>query len=260
MGQTARWITIVASLCLVCANSACSVRAATTTKPAIHRSHSRERRVRERSAHASYRPARYARQSSSKSSQVAHRKTKKSHHYTHHRHSRRRYHHRVVLPRAPSPERITQIQTALARGGYYKGDPTGRWDSSTVAAVQKFQSANNIDSTGKLDAPTLQKLGLGSDIAGVAAPKTVVPKVCCTTTAPAPATVAPSKPAGSIGPAPAADHAQPVSTASGTIPSAIGATGATSAAAVTPAAASSDGGSSGTSDPASATKPAAAQH
>ncbi|MGA9882889.1 MAG: peptidoglycan-binding domain-containing protein [Candidatus Acidiferrales bacterium] len=189
-----------------------------------------------------------------------HRKTKKSHHYTHHRYSRRRYHHRVVLPRAPSPERITQIQTALARGGYYKGDPSGKWDSGTVAAVQKFQSANNIDATGKLDAPTLQKLGLGSDIAGVAAPKPVVPKVCCTTTTPAPTTTAPAKPAGSIGGAPASDRAQPVSTASGNSPSTVGTTGASSAAAVTPAAALSGSGSSGTSDPASATKPAATQH
>ncbi len=256
MRQTARWITIIASLGLACAGSACGVRAATSTKPAIHRSH--ERRVRERSAHASYRPTRYARQSSSTNSHGTHRKTKKAHHYTHRRYSRRRYHHRVVLPKAPSPERITQIQTALARGGYYNGDPTGRWDSGTVAAVQKFQSANNIDATGKLDAPTLQKLGLGSDIAGVAAPKTVVPKVCCTTTAPAPAPIAPPKPAGLANPAPVADGAQPVATTSGNAQNSVAVTSASSTTAVTPAAAST-GGASGTSGPASATKPAAAQ-
>jgi peptidoglycan hydrolase-like protein with peptidoglycan-binding domain len=81
---------------------------------------------------------------------------------------------------APTPDRINEIQSALARGGYYQGDPNGKWDSDTVAAMQKFQSANGLDATGKLDAPTLQKLGLGSDIAGVSAPKPVVPKCCST--------------------------------------------------------------------------------
>ncbi len=84
------------------------------------------------------------------------------------------------LPSGPTPDRITQIQSALSRGGYYKGDPTGKWDSDTVAATEKFQAANGLDSTGKLDAPTLQKLGLGSDIAGVSAPKPEVPKCCAT--------------------------------------------------------------------------------
>lgn len=80
------------------------------------------------------------------------------------------------LPAAPSHDRISEIQSALARGGYYKGDPNGKWDADTIAATQKFQADNGLDSTGKLDAPTLQKLGLGSDIAGVSAPKPVVPK------------------------------------------------------------------------------------
>jgi hypothetical protein len=45
--------------------------------------------------------------------------------------------------------------------------------------VQKFQSANGIEANGKLDAPTLQKLGLGSGIAGVSAPKPAAPPSCC---------------------------------------------------------------------------------
>jgi len=80
--------------------------------------------------------------------------------------------------KAPTPDRISEIQSALARGGYYQGDPNGKWDSTTVAALQKFQSANGIGANGKLDAPTLQKLGLGSDIAGVSAPKTMMPGCC----------------------------------------------------------------------------------
>jgi hypothetical protein len=88
--------------------------------------------------------------------------------------------------KAPTADRITEIQSALSRGGYYQGDPNGKWDSNTVAAVEKFQSANGIDSNGKLDAPTLQKLGLGSDIAGVSAPKPVAPPSCCSTIPAAP--------------------------------------------------------------------------
>jgi len=82
---------------------------------------------------------------------------------------------KMRLPKAPTPDRISEIQSALSRGGYYDGEPTGKWDSKTVSALQNFQSANNLDVSGKIDAPSLQKLGLGSDIAGVSAPKTVAP-------------------------------------------------------------------------------------
>jgi len=80
--------------------------------------------------------------------------------------------------KAPLPDRISEIQSALAREGYYQGDPTGKFDSATLTALEKFQSANGLGSSGKLDAPTLQKLGLGSDIAGVGAPRPVVPSCC----------------------------------------------------------------------------------
>jgi peptidoglycan hydrolase-like protein with peptidoglycan-binding domain len=88
-----------------------------------------------------------------------------------HNKSKKRHSKSASKQKAPTPDRISEIQSALSRGGYYQGDPNGRWDSNTVAAVQKFQSANGIEANGKLDAPTLQKLGLGSDIAGVSAPK-----------------------------------------------------------------------------------------
>ena len=71
---------------------------------------------------------------------------------------------------APTPERITEIQEALARKGALDGAPTGKWDDSTTAAVKKFQSSNGLNPSGKLDALTLQKLGLGSETAGLAAP------------------------------------------------------------------------------------------
>jgi Putative peptidoglycan binding domain len=84
-----------------------------------------------------------------------------------HKHSSRR----EPFQKAPTPNRISEIQTALSRGGYFEGNPNGKWDSSTVSAMQRFQSANGLNSSGKIDATTLQKLGRGSSTAGVDAPK-----------------------------------------------------------------------------------------
>ena len=99
-------------------------------------------------------------QSSNSSSGATHKKKKSSHH-----HSRRE-----PFQKAPTPQRISEIQSALAREGYYQGDPNGKWDGNTVAALQKFQSANNLDASGKLDAGSLQRLGLGSSTAGLNPP------------------------------------------------------------------------------------------
>jgi peptidoglycan hydrolase-like protein with peptidoglycan-binding domain len=71
---------------------------------------------------------------------------------------------------APTPERITEIQEALAKKGVYSGSTTGQWDDSTTDAMKKFQTANGLTPSGKLDALTLQKLGFGSETAGLAAP------------------------------------------------------------------------------------------
>src|SRR5271154_255530 len=62
---------------------------------------------------------------------------------------------------APTPDRIKEIQTALQRDGAYDGEPTGKWDDSTVDAMKKYQDKNGLNATGKIDAPTLNKLGLG---------------------------------------------------------------------------------------------------
>jgi len=71
---------------------------------------------------------------------------------------------------APTPDRIEEIQTALARENAYQGEPNGKWDAATIAAMRRFQSANGLEPTGKIDALTLQKLGLGSEVAGKGAP------------------------------------------------------------------------------------------
>lgn len=71
---------------------------------------------------------------------------------------------------APTADRISEIQTALSKDGSYSGTPSGKWDDATVKAMRNFQSANGLNPSGKLDARTLTKLGLGSQTAGVAAP------------------------------------------------------------------------------------------
>jgi len=72
--------------------------------------------------------------------------------------------------KAPTPERISEIQQALAKDGSFAGKPNGKWDDSTIEATRKFQEAHGLNPTGKLDAKTLQQLGLGSQTAGVAPP------------------------------------------------------------------------------------------
>ena len=71
---------------------------------------------------------------------------------------------------APTPDRIREIQSALQREGAYQGEATGKWDDSTVQAMKDFQDKNGLTATGKIDALSLQKLGLGSETAGKGAP------------------------------------------------------------------------------------------
>ena len=71
---------------------------------------------------------------------------------------------------APTADRIKDIQTALQKDGSYEGEPTGKWDSNTVEALKKYQDKNGFAPTGKIDALSLEKLGLGSDTAGKGAP------------------------------------------------------------------------------------------
>jgi peptidoglycan hydrolase-like protein with peptidoglycan-binding domain len=80
---------------------------------------------------------------------------------------------RTVKPaaqKAPTPDRIREIQSALQREGAYQGNPTGRWDDPTVEAMKTYQDKNGLSPTGKIDALTLEKLGLGSQTAGKGAP------------------------------------------------------------------------------------------
>ena len=73
--------------------------------------------------------------------------------------------------KAPTADRIRDIQAALGQTGFYEGEANGKWDARSVNAMKEFQSANGLTATGKLDAKSLQKLGLGSEVAGAAAPR-----------------------------------------------------------------------------------------
>jgi peptidoglycan hydrolase-like protein with peptidoglycan-binding domain len=89
---------------------------------------------------------------------------------SHKRKSSRRSSRRERGQKAPTADRISEIQKALAKDGSFTGAPNGKWDASTIEATRKFQEAHGLNPTGKLDAKTLQQLGLGSQTAGVAPP------------------------------------------------------------------------------------------
>jgi len=59
------------------------------------------------------------------------------------------------------PERITEIQQALARAGYLNQEPTGKWDDPTRDAMRRYQEANGFPNSGLPEAKSLMKLGLG---------------------------------------------------------------------------------------------------
>ena len=61
-------------------------------------------------------------------------------------------------------ERTTEIQTALIKRGYLTGQPTGAWDSQTVAAMEKLQADNGWQSKITPDSRALIKLGLGPSL------------------------------------------------------------------------------------------------
>jgi peptidoglycan hydrolase-like protein with peptidoglycan-binding domain len=90
--------------------------------------------------------------------------------------------------KAPTPDRISEIQQALAKDGSFEGKPNGKWDASTIEATRKFQEAHGLNPSGKLDAKTLQQLGLGSETAGIAPPMPPVSSSSLRKTSPAPAT------------------------------------------------------------------------
>jgi Putative peptidoglycan binding domain len=94
----------------------------------------------------------------------AHTASASSHSSTSHKTSHRR--HKVRRPRGQQqiePDRVMQIQQALIREHYLAGDADGKWNASTIAAMQKYQADNGWQTKLTPDSRALKKLGLGPD-------------------------------------------------------------------------------------------------
>jgi len=64
---------------------------------------------------------------------------------------------------AIEPERVAQIQQALIREHYLTGEANGKWDATTIAAMQKYQADHGWQTKLMPDSRALMKLGLGPD-------------------------------------------------------------------------------------------------
>lgn len=83
--------------------------------------------------------------------------------YKHSRHHGKAARKRVAVlgQQVIDPQRTTEIQQALIQAHYMDGTPSGQWDASTQAAMQKYQSDNGWQSKIMPDSRALIKLGLG---------------------------------------------------------------------------------------------------
>jgi peptidoglycan hydrolase-like protein with peptidoglycan-binding domain len=73
-------------------------------------------------------------------------------------------------------EQVTRAQAVLQQRGFYRGEPTGKLDDATRAALRKYQESEGLKVTGTLNAVTLDKMGIpltDRQKAMVAAPKTM---------------------------------------------------------------------------------------
>ncbi|MGH9607198.1 MAG: peptidoglycan-binding domain-containing protein [Terracidiphilus sp.] len=80
-------------------------------------------------------------------------------HVLRHRYYRRRERGQQSI----QPARVEQIQQALVRAHYLSGEPTGKWDATTIAAMQKYQADHGWQTKLMPDSRALVKLGLGPD-------------------------------------------------------------------------------------------------
>jgi peptidoglycan hydrolase-like protein with peptidoglycan-binding domain len=90
-------------------------------------------------------------------------------HAQHHKTSRK--HKFTPGQRGIEPDRAKEIQDALIREHYLTGPASGQWDSTTEAAMQKYQADHGWQTKLTPDSRALIKLGLGPHDAG-AAPST----------------------------------------------------------------------------------------
>ncbi len=99
-------------------------------------------------------------------------------------------------------ERAEEIQEALIREHYMEGEPSGKWDDATHAALQHYQADQGWQSKSVPDSRALIKLGLGPNHDHLLNPESAM------TTAPAPITHKAGKP-GPNDPTPATNMPAP---------------------------------------------------
>jgi len=80
------------------------------------------------------------------------------HHRSHHH---LRHKHEIKGQRQIEPERAREIQEALIREHYLTAPASGEWDSTTEAAMQKYQADHGWQTKLTPDSRALIKLGLG---------------------------------------------------------------------------------------------------
>lgn len=94
-------------------------------------------------------------------------------------------------------ERTHQIQQALIKQHYLSGEPSGKWDASTEAALRKFQADNGWQNKTVPDSRALIKLGLGPNHDHLLNPEsamTSMPETSATSEASTPAAKGPAVP------------------------------------------------------------------
>jgi len=83
-----------------------------------------------------------------------------AHHAAHHA-SKKARKARARGQKAIDGNRVRQIQEALVREHYLKGEPSGKWDASTQQALHRYQSDQGWQSKTVPDSRALIRLGLG---------------------------------------------------------------------------------------------------
>ena len=134
-------------------------------------------------------PAASATSSQKKSAETASSSTSKS--STHKKHSKKAKSKisKTHGQKAIESERAEAIQEALIREHYMGGEPSGKWDDATQAALRRYQADQGWQSKSVPDSRALIKLGLGPNHDHLLNPESAM------TTAPASIARKASKPA-----------------------------------------------------------------
>lgn len=84
-------------------------------------------------------------------------------HHKAHKAPRRKGHKRPRGQQAIDGERARQIQEALIREHYMKGEPSGTWDAASQDAMRRYQAEQGWQTKEVPDSRALIRLGLGPD-------------------------------------------------------------------------------------------------